>query len=243
MILLVLGANSDLAYAVSKEFAKREKAQCYLASRNMELLEKKANDLVSRYQVKATPVFFDAIDYDSHQKFYENLPHKPDGVVLAFGELGDQHKAENDFMTAKRIIETNFLGAVSVLDIIAADFERRGHGFIVGISSVAGERGRKSNYVYGSAKAALTAYLSGLRNRLSKRNVKVITVLPGFLKTKMTENMDLPEKLTAEPDEAAQTIYQAVKKGKNIIYIKGIWRLIMLIIRNIPEPIFKRLSL
>lgn len=243
MQLLILGANSEVAEAVARKFAQREKANLSLASRNLELLEKQARDLEIRCQVKATALLFDAVDYVSHEAFYRSLEPKPDGVLLAFGYLGDQPKAQEDFQEARRIIEANFLGAVSILEIVAQDFARRGHGFIVGISSVAGERGRQSNYLYGAAKGALTIYLSGLRNRLHKHGVRVITVLPGFIRTKMTEHLDLPEKLLAEPDEAAEDIYAAYKKGKEVIYTRWLWRWIMAIIKAIPETIFKRLKL
>jgi len=123
------------------------------------------------------------------------------------------------------------------------DFEKRKSGFIIGISSVAGDRGRKSNYIYGSAKAALTAYLSGLRNRLYVANVHVLTVKPGFVATKMTEGMDLPEKLTAQPEAVAEDIYRAQQKNKNVLYTKWIWRWVMLIIKVIPEWKFKRMSI
>ena len=180
MHLLILGANSDVAYAVAESLPEQEKAHLFLASRNLELLEKMAQDLQNRYQVGATALYFDATSYKSHANFYESLQPKPDGVVLAFGYLGDQTKAQEDFSEAKEIIEINFLGAVSILEVIARDFERRGHGFIIGMSSVAGERGRQSNYLYGAAKGALTVYLSGLRNRLHKKRILVITGTPGL---------------------------------------------------------------
>ena len=132
---------------------------------------------------------------------------------------------------------------MSLFNIIANDFEKRKSGFIVGISSVAGDRGRKSNYLYGSAKAAFTAYLSGLRNRLYDAQVHVMTVKPGFVATKMTEDMDLPEKLTAQPDEVADDIYNAQQKNKNVFYTKWIWRWVMLIIRSIPEWKFKGMNI
>jgi hypothetical protein len=163
-------------------------------------------------------------------------------VVLSFGYLGDQLKAEDEFKEAQNIIDSNFVGAVSILEPIAADFEKRGHGLIIGISSVAGERGRRSNYFYGAAKGALTIYLSGLRSRLSKRKIRVITVLPGFIQTKMTEHLELPERLSAKPEEVADDIYRAYKKGKDIIYTKWFWKWIMAVIKSIPEKIFKRLT-
>jgi short-subunit dehydrogenase len=207
------------------------------------MLQKKVQDISIRYGIKADALYFDAVDYASHKDFYEKLNPKPDVVVLAFGYLGEQQKGEQDFTEAKKIIETNFTGAASILEIIAVDFERRGHGCIIGISSVAGERGRQSNYLYGSAKGALTIYLSGLRNRLHKRNVQVITVLPGFIRTKMTAELDLPEKLMAEPDEVAEDIHRAYKRRKDIIYTKWFWRWIMFVIKAIPEKVFKSLKL
>ncbi len=243
MNLLILGANSDVAHALAKIFAKTENANIYLASRNMELLNKKALDIKARYDVDATAIAFNATDYDTHQTFYDNLSPKPDGVFLAFGYLGDQIAAQENFSNAREIIESNYMGAVSILEIIAKDFERRSTGFIIGISSVAGDRGRQSNYIYGSAKSGVAVYLAGLRNRLHKSNVPVITVLPGFIRTKMTEDLDLPKKLMADPDEVAVDIYRAYTKNKEIIYTKWFWKYIMFIIRNIPEKIFKRMNL
>jgi len=243
MKLLILGANSDVAYYIAKKFAKSERSSLFMASRNQKLLAKKVEDLKIRYLVEVKALFFDATDYESHRNFYDSLDTKPDGVIICFGFLGDQKKAQRDFIESRQIIETNYLGAVNILEIIAEDFERRGHGLIIGISSVAGERGRKSNYIYGSAKGALTIYLSGLRNRLNKRNVRVITVLPGFIRTKMTENLDLPQKLIAEPEEVAEDIYQAYIKNKDVIYSKSFWKWIMLVIKMIPENLFKRTNI
>ena len=243
MNLLILGANSDVAHAIAKKFALAERANLYLASRNIELLQKKAQDIRVRCRVKAEALSFDALDYASHNDFYERFDPRPDGVVLAFGYYGDQQKAQQDFREAKHVIETNFMGAASILEVIAADFERRGYGFIICFSSAAGERGRQTNYIYGSAKGALTVYLSGLRNRLYKSNVRVITVLPGFIRTKMTEGLDLPEKLIAEPEEVAEDVYKAYKKRKDIIYTKWFWRIIMFLIKITPEKIFKMLKL
>jgi decaprenylphospho-beta-D-erythro-pentofuranosid-2-ulose 2-reductase len=243
MVLLILGGNSDIGFAIARCFAQNEGAFVQLASRDLDQLAKKVIDLELRHQVKSKALYFDACDYGSHAKFYQDLEPKPDGVVLAFGTLGDQIPAQRDFAEARRIIESNFLGAVSVLEIVAADFETKGRGFIVGISSVAGERGRQSNYIYGSAKAALTVYLSGLRNRLWASNVRVITVLPGFVRTKMTASLQLPKPLLAEPEDVANDIYQAYKKGKDTVFTKWFWKWIMVVIRSIPESVFKRLRL
>ena len=126
---------------------------------------------------------------------------------------------------------------------MANHYEKDEKGFIVGVSSVAGERGRKANYIYGSSKAGFTTYLSGLRNRLYKSNINVLTVKPGYIYTKMTEKLKLPSLLTAKPDEVAKLIFSSQKKKKNVIYIKSVWRLIMLLIRIIPEWKFKKMDL
>jgi hypothetical protein len=240
--VLILGANSDMATATARRFAQAG-YNIQLASRNTEELIKEAENLNVKYGVEVRTFFFDALDFDSHAAFYANLNAKPSGVIVAFGLLGDQQAAQHDFTTAKSIIDTNYSGAVSILEIIAEDFERRRWGFIVGISSVAGDRGRKSNYLYGSAKAGFSAYLSGLRHRLFATGVSVLTVKPGFVATKMTAGLDLPEKLTATPQEVAEKIFVGVKKKKNTLYVKPVWRLIMTIIIHLPECIFKRTKL
>jgi short-subunit dehydrogenase len=240
--VLIIGAKSDIAQAVAREYAKHD-FDLYLAARNPEELEGFANDITVRTQQTVKIAELDILDYESHQAFYDQLEEKPLGVISAVGYLGDQPKAQSDFNEAQRIIDTNYTGVVSLLNIIANDFKQRRSGFIVGISSVAGDRGRKSNYIYGSAKAALTAYLSGLRNRLYEAQIQVLTVKPGFVATKMTSGMDLPEKLTAQPEQVAEDIYKAQQKGKSVIYTKWIWKYIMMIIRNIPEFQFKKMSI
>ena len=240
--VLIIGAKSDIAKATAREYAKHG-YDLYLAARNVSELEEFAKDVITRTQKDVNLVELDILDYKSHQTFYEKLEEKPLGVISAIGYLGEQEKAQSDFQEAQQIMDTNYTGVVSLFNIIADDFEKRRSGFMVGISSVAGDRGRKSNYIYGSAKAALTAYLSGLRNRLYDAQVHVLTVKPGFVATKMTEDMDLPEKLTAQPEEVAEDIYKAQQKGKNVLYTKWIWRWVMLIIRNIPEFQFKKMSI
>lgn len=240
--LLIIGAKSDIAKAVAREYAKHG-YDLYLAARKSDNLKEFAKDIAIRTQRTAKLVELDVLDYDSHQAFYDSLEEKPLGVVSAAGYLGDQEKAQSDFNETDKIINTNYTGVVSLFNIIADDFEKRRSGFIVGISSVAGDRGRKSNYIYGSAKAAFTAYLSGLRNRLYGAQVNVLTVNPGFVATKMTEGMDLPEKLTAQPEKVAEDIYRAQQGSKNVLYTKWIWRWVMLIIRNIPEFQFKKMSI
>ena len=240
--VLIIGAKSDIAKATAREYAKNG-YDLYLAARNSSELEAFANDITVRIQRTVKLVELDILDYKSHQTLYDNLEEKPLGVISAIGYLGEQEKAQSDFTEAQQIMATNYTGVVSLFNIIANDFEDRRSGFMVGISSVAGDRGRKNNYVYGSAKAALTAYLSGLRNRLYDAQVHVMTVKPGFVATKMTEGMDLPEKLTAQPEEVAEDIYKAQQKNKNVLYTKWMWRWVMMMIKMIPEWKFKGMSL
>lgn len=240
--VLILGANSDIAIATARRFAK---AGCnlYLASRNMDELEKTATDIQLRNQIEVKAVALDATDFASHVAFYKSLEPKPAGVIVAFGVMHDQKAAQDDFVLAQQMVNTNYLGALSLLENCCADFAARKSGFIVGISSVAGDRGRKSNYIYGSSKAAFTAYLAGLRHRLINQGVSVLTVKPGFVATKMTAGLDLPAKLTAQTDEVAEAIFRGVKKEKQVIYIKPIWRSIMLIIQHLPNFVFHRTQL
>lgn len=240
--VLIIGAKSDIAKALARKYAEQG-YDLHLAGRDLEQLKILASDIEIRSQARVAFSELDILDFESHQNFYDNLEEKPVGVISAVGYLGSQEKAQSDFEEAQKITNTNYLGIASLFDIIANDFESCGSGFIVGISSVAGDRGRKSNYFYGAAKGAFSAYLSGLRNRLHDNNVQVLTVKPGFVATSMTEGMDLPEKLTAQPEEVAKDIFNAQQKGKNIIYTKWIWRWIMLIIVHIPEWKFKGMSL
>ncbi|MCW5514874.1 SDR family oxidoreductase [Muriicola sp. Z0-33] len=240
--ILIIGAKSDIAKAVARKYAE-EGFNLYLAARNASALDEFASDIKIRLGCKVACLELDILDYTSHQIFYDNLKEKPLGVISAVGYLGDQEKAENDFAETSKQIATNFTGIVSFFNIIAADFEERKSGFICGISSVAGDRGRKSNFIYGAAKAALSTYLSGLRNRLYESGVHVITVKPGFVATKMTEGLDLPKKLTGTPQQVANDIYKAQKNKKNVVYTIWIWRWIMLAIRYIPEWQFKKMSI
>ena len=157
--------------------------------------------------------------------------------------MGEQKKSENNTKLRVKVLRTNYESPVNIISDFANIFENRGYGTIVGISSVAGDRGRSSNYIYGSAKAGFTTFLSGLRNRLAKKNVHVLTVIPGTVYTKMTLNSKLPKFFTSSPNEVAEDIYNAVIKKKNIIYTMKIWRFIMFIIKFIPEGIFKNKSL
>lgn len=240
--ILILGAGSDIAIAVAEKYAQNQ-YDIILAGRNEGELKTLASHLEIKHKISAKPCKFDALNYESHKGFVASLDPTPEITVSAFGYLGDQTIGQQSWEDAKQIIDVNFSGNVSILNEIANIYEKTGKGTIVGISSVAGDRGRQSNYLYGSAKAAFSVYLAGMRNRLFPAGVSVITVKPGFVDTKMTEGLDLPKPLTAKPEQVANDIFKAVKRKSNTIYSLKIWRLIMLIIKLIPEIIFKRLKL
>ncbi len=239
--VLILGARSIMAMAIAHRFAK-DGYDIQLAARNADSLAADKSDIELRFQVTVTQHDFDALNTASHEVFLGQLPSLPDIAVCAVGYMGNQAENEKDTQATSMVMRSNYEGPASIMAVLANHFEKRGSGCLVGISSVAGERGRATNYVYGSAKAGFTAFLSGLRNRLAKKGVHVVTVLPGFVATKMTDDMDLPAKLTGQPREVANAVLQAIQKRHNIIYVKPIWQLIMMIIRNIPERVFKRLK-
>src|SRR5689334_10049743 len=214
--VLILGASSDMAIAIARKFASAG-YQAQLAARRTDQLLPLKSDLEVRYKAQCTLHTFDALDYSSHQQFFSQLNPKPDVTICVFGYLGDPIKARADWTEANTILQSNYTGAVSILDKVANYYAEQKKGVIVGISSVAGERGRQSNYHYGSAKAGFTAYLSGLRNRLFHDGVHVVTVQPGFTYTRMTENMKLPKPLTGYPADVANAIFSAVQKKKNVI--------------------------
>jgi len=240
--VVILGANSDVAKGVARSFAAGGYS-IVLASRIIKDCQSLAEDLTIRYGISTRQLVFDATNYSGHQEFFDNLGDEIEGVFLTFGVMSDQVDAQNSFELTHQMIDTNYTGCVSVLEIIARILEVRKSGFIVAISSVAGDRGRKSNYIYGSTKAALTSYLEGLRHRLSKSGVDVLTVKPGFIATKMTRHLELPKKLTASPAEVGDAIFKAVKSKKDIIYVKPIWRLIMGVIVRVPNYIFHKTNL
>jgi len=240
--LLLLGAKSDIAKALAKEYASHG-YHLIFAGRQIQELSDFANELQLKYNVSVELIHFDVLDFNSHPSFFNDLSTKPNGVICCVGYLGNQDLAMQNPKESLLILNTNFIGCVTILDQFASYFEQIKQGFIIGISSVAGDRGRKSNYFYGSAKAGFTAYLSGLRARLFSKNVHVLTVKPGFVYTKMTAHLVLPKPLTIYPDVLAEKVYKGHQKKKNVVYIKWIWKYIMWVIRFIPEFIFKKMNL
>lgn len=240
--VLILGGSSDIGLAIAHAFAA-EGHPIQLAARDAARLEPMGTDLSLRHRVEVSLHDFDALDTDSHGAFATSLAPAPGIVICAVGLLGNQMEDEQNLPEAIRVMRSNYEGPASILGHFANLMAAEGEGVIVGISSVAGDRGRGSNYIYGSAKAGFTAYLSGLRNRLTPAGVQVLTVKPGFVATAMTEGLDLPPALTARPEEVGQAVLRAVRRGRSVIYTRPVWRLIMTVIRAIPEPIFRKLSL
>jgi decaprenylphospho-beta-D-erythro-pentofuranosid-2-ulose 2-reductase len=239
MSVLILGATSGIARAVAAEFASHKHA-LILAGRRREELEALAADLNLRHGVRTQTTTFDISDEASLRACLSAAGDVLVGVVLCVGYLGDQAAAETDLREARRILDINFTECVLALNIIASHFERRREGFICAVSSVAGDRGRLSNYLYGSAKGGLSTCLQGLRNRLFQSNVRVITVKPGFVDTRMT--FGKPNLfLVASPETVARGVYRAIVDGKDVVYLPWFWRLVMFAVRAIPESLFKRL--
>ncbi len=243
--VLILGATSAIARAVAGEFARRG-YDLLLAGRDPEELGYLATDLALRYGVKAEGRTFDALALETHGAFVEACRQTSgdslEGAVLFLGYLGDQSVAEKDPAETRRILDTNLLGPVSILSLLANHFEEKRGGFLCALSSVAGDRGRQSNYVYGAAKAGLSVFLQGLRNRLFRSGVRVVTIKPGFVDTAMT--FGRPGMfLVASPESVASRIVKAILKGEDSVYAPAFWRPVMLLIRLIPEKIFKRMRL
>lgn len=240
--ILVLGATSDMAKSFCKESATRGH-NIVLAGRDVNNLKALHEDLEIRSSSKIYSAPFDILHTDLHSDFYANLPIKIDLVVCFIGYLEASSSCEKNYNVAKKVFDVNFSCIVSILDIIANDFEKKKDGIIVALSSTAGDRGRASRYHYASAKAALNTYLSGLRNRLFVSNVRVITIKPGYCDTRMIDGMNLPSFLTSDPQDVTNTIFNAINFNKDVIYVYKIWKWIMLIIKIIPEGIFKRLKI
>lgn len=240
--LLVLGGTSDIGRAIALSFAKRGWS-VQLAGRSLPALEREAADIATRTGAQVSVHGFDVLDSAGFAGFADALPALPDMVACVVGVLGTQERAQTDLAHATEIMRANYEGPALALGVFAERFLARGHGTLIGVSSVAGERGRGSNYVYGSAKAGFTAFLSGLRNRLAATGVHVLTVKPGFVRTKMVSGKPLPGPLTAEPEEVGEAVFRAAQRKADVIYTGRRWGAIMAVIRAIPEGLFKKLKL
>jgi short-subunit dehydrogenase len=242
---LVLGATSGIAEATCRIWAAQG-ANIFLVGRSAEKLNAIAGDLRVR---GAAFVDYAVADLDSLEHHGDLLAHAItqlgglDVAYLAFGILGDQPQAEQDAAHAEQILHTNFTAPVSMLTWLANFCSKQGHGVLAVLSSVAGDRGRKSNYVYGASKAGLTAFVDGLRNRLDREGIAVLTIKPGPVRTAMTAGMPKQEKM-ADPNKVAADIAKAIAANKGgIFYVPGIWWPIMTVIKAIPDSVFKKLNL
>ncbi len=238
--VLILGARSDIGRAIAHAYASKG-CDVVLAARNSNALERDCADLAVRYLVKAEHVEFDVLA-PTPDAFFARLPVVARTVVMVVGLMGDHERSLADDVEVVRVMESNYSGPARYLLAAVRAMGQQG-GAVVGVSSVAGDRGRGSNFIYGSAKAGFTAFLSGLRNRLAGQNIHVLTVKPGFVATRMTAELRLPPALTATPEAVAAAVVSAHEKGLDVIYVKPVWALIMLIIRAVPESVFKKLKL
>ncbi|MCW8905836.1 MAG: SDR family oxidoreductase [Sedimenticola sp.] len=244
MKVLVIGATSAIAEATARIWAGKGHHLCLIA-RNRERLDAIAADLSVRGAGSLATIVLDLNEMHRHEQVVEEAAEALGGidiVLVAHGTLGEQEACERDFDLAMKEFTTNALSVFSLLTLLANRFEGQAHGTIAVISSVAGDRGRQSNYIYGSAKGAVTLYLQGLRQRLYKSGVHVVTIKPGFVDTPMTAGFE-KGLLWAKPDQVARGIHSAIDKKRNVAYVPWFWQIIMLVIKAIPESIMKRLSL
>jgi decaprenylphospho-beta-D-erythro-pentofuranosid-2-ulose 2-reductase len=242
--ILVLGATSGIAEATCRIWAS-EGARLFLVARNAQKLAAVAADLRTRGASFVDTAVADLDDTERHPELLAHAVNSLTGLDIAYlahGILGDQAKAEQDFNTAAQILYTNLMAPVSLLTWLANFCVQRHAGTLAVISSVAGDRGRKSNYLYGSSKAGLSAFLGGLRNRVDREGVTVLAIKPGPVKTAMTSSMKGSEKF-ADVDKVAQSVVKAIDKRQDVLYVPFQWQPIMFIIRHIPERVFKKLNL
>jgi short-subunit dehydrogenase len=242
--ILVLGATSGIAEATCRIWATQG-ASLFLVARNGEKLTAVAQDLKARGAAYVDTAVADLDDTEKHPQLLSHAINSLTGMDIAYlahGILGDQTEAEGDFNTAAQILHTNLIAPVSLLTWLANYCVQRRAGTLAVISSVAGDRGRKSNYVYGASKAGLSAFLGGLRNRVDREGVHILAIKPGPTRTAMTAGMPKSEKF-ADPDSVAESIVRAIDRRTDVLYVPFQWQPIMFVIRNIPERIFKKLNL
>lgn len=228
--VLILGANSDVAKQCILQYAEK-RFSVIAASRNVISLKNfiSENNLGSKVEA----IYFDATDFNSHQKFYKNISLKPNIVVYAAGFLVQNKTAFNNFDAAFEMMKTNYMGAISILNIIAMDFSNKNLERIIGLSSLSGVRGRKSNFIYGSTKSAFTQYLAGLRQELASRKIVVNVLISGYINTKINEGLELNKSLLMEPDYVAKHIVNA---GNSFTIVPNFkWKIIYWILKLSPE--------
>jgi decaprenylphospho-beta-D-erythro-pentofuranosid-2-ulose 2-reductase len=244
MKIAIIGATSAIAHETARCFA-RDGAELFLVARSEEKVQAVADDLTVHGAKQVETFLLDLSDLSRHQELFDKAIITLNGLdilLIAHGTLGNQRKSELSVEETLKELNTNFTSVISLLTIAGNYFEQQKRGCIAVISSVAGDRGRQSNYVYGTAKGGVTVFLQGLRNRLAKSGVKVVTIKPGFVDTPMTAAVKKGP-LFAKPATVGRGVYEAMKQGKDVVYLPFFWRFIMLIVKSIPENIFKRLSM
>jgi len=242
--VLIIGATSAIAQEVAKLYAAKG-SKLFLVARDSDKLDQVARDLKVRGAEAVNCLSQDLANVEQHESILNQANKTLGGidiVLIAHGTLPDQKQCEASVSQTLQELQVNFISTVSLLAHLANYFEKQGSGCLAVISSVAGDRGRQSNYIYGAAKGGLSIFLQGLRNRLSKFGVSVLTIKPGFVITPMTEEFK-KGLLWVQPKPVAEAIVKAIQKRKDVLYVPWFWRWIMLVIRTIPENIFKRMSL
>ncbi len=243
--MLVLGGGSDIALATAKALAGRRCSRIVLAARRPESLQAAVADVKAAGATTVDAVAFDAADTNSHEAFVASMVETYgdfDVVLFAWGVLGDQERASSDASHAVEIAQTNYLGAISISVPIVERLRAQGHGTIVVLSSVAGERVRKANFTYGSSKAGIDGYFQGLADSLVGTGVRVMIVRPGFVASKMTEGMEAAP-LSTTPEAVAAAIVKGLARGSEMVWVPGALRIVMSVLRHVPRPIFRRLPI
>jgi len=242
--ILILGATSAIAKHTTRLFAA-DGDSLYLVARNEDKLSSMKQDMLVRGATEVNYESLDLADEQQHEKLISRATEAMgsiDIVLVAYGTLGIQKESEKNYTNTLKELQVNCLSVISLLTLLANQLELQKSGSIAVISSPSGDRGRQSNYIYGTAKGALSIFLQGLRNRLAKSNVHVLTIKPGFVDTPMTKDFKKGF-LWADPKVISKGIYNAIKKKREVVYLPFFWRYIMMVIKSIPEKLFKHLSL
>lgn len=243
--ILIVGATSAIASACARHWAVEE-SEFFLVARDEPKLRQTCADLQIRGASAVTPYVMDVNEIAAHSMMLENCLttlQTVDICLIAYGSLPNQTACEKSIELTMEAFVTNGTSVIALLTLLADRMIAQRSGTLAVISSVAGDRGRPGNYVYGSAKAAVSTFCEGLRARLFKSGVHVITIKPGFVDTPMTQELELPALLVAQPEAVARRIVAGIESRKAVLYVPGFWAWVMWLIRAVPQPIFKRLNL
>lgn len=242
--IVVLGGASDIGLAIARRLTTAATKSVILACRRPDEVSAQV-EAMSRPGLDVVATAFDGSDTDSHASFVEGICREHgdlDVVILAFGQLGDQSRFDEHPAEAARVAHVNFTGAVSIALHVAQRLRRQGHGRLVVLSSVAGERVRKANFVYGSTKAGLDGFAQGLSDSLEGTGAGVLIVRPGFVHSSMTAGLK-PAPFATTPDVVADLTVKALRAGRRIVWTPGILRWVFAILRHLPGPVWRRLPL